>query len=134
MSPSLDPQQFVFARLSLHSMKINYLLKPEYKVKLLFREAESWTFIMPKDIAERDGLETTFACRQITLNVHSSLDAVGFLAAVTTRLAKLSVGVNPVSAYHHDHPFLGGQNQISFYHHLQVRYPKGISGHRPRSR
>jgi hypothetical protein len=35
--------------------------------------------------------------------VHSSLDAVGFMAAVTTRLAKINIGVNPVSGFYHDH-------------------------------
>jgi hypothetical protein len=34
----------------------------------------------------------------------SSLEAVGFLAAVTTKLA--SAGINPVSAFFHDHLFL----------------------------
>ncbi len=42
----------------------------------------------------------------ITLNIHSSLDAVGFLAAITTRLAAAGMGVNPVSGYFHDHLFV----------------------------
>lgn len=42
----------------------------------------------------------------ITLNVQSSLDAVGFLAVLTTRLAKYGMGVNPVSAFLHDHLFV----------------------------
>ena len=42
----------------------------------------------------------------ITLNIHSSLEAVGFLAVITTHLAKLNVGVNPVSGFYHDHLFI----------------------------
>jgi hypothetical protein len=42
----------------------------------------------------------------ITLNIHSSLDAVGFLAAITARLASAGMGVNSVSAYFHDHLFV----------------------------
>jgi len=42
----------------------------------------------------------------ITLNIHSSLEAVGFLAAITTRLASAGMGVNPVSAFYHDHLFV----------------------------
>jgi hypothetical protein len=38
--------------------------------------------------------------------VHSSLEAVGFLAAITARLAKAGMGVNPVSAFFHDHLFV----------------------------
>ncbi|HEY9768965.1 MAG TPA: ACT domain-containing protein [Coleofasciculaceae cyanobacterium] len=42
----------------------------------------------------------------ITLSVHSSLEAVSFLAAITAKLAEHKIGVNPVSAYHHDHLFV----------------------------
>jgi hypothetical protein len=40
----------------------------------------------------------------ITLTVHSSLEAVGFLAA--GRLAEAGISVNAVSAYYHDHLFV----------------------------
>ena len=56
-----------------------------------------------------------FPCKKITLNVHSSLDAVGFLAAVTTRLAKdVRTGVNPVSGFYHDHLFVpvGSEDEV----------------------
>jgi hypothetical protein len=42
----------------------------------------------------------------VTLNVHSALEAVGFLARITARLAGLGMGVNPVSAFFHDHLFV----------------------------
>jgi hypothetical protein len=38
--------------------------------------------------------------------VHSALTAVGFLAAITTRLAEAGISVNAVSAYYHDHLFV----------------------------
>ena len=48
----------------------------------------------------------------ITLEVHSSLEAVGFLARITTELAKHKMGVNPVSGFFHDHLFvLDGREQ-----------------------
>ena len=52
------------------------------------------------------GLSAQFRCRMITLEIHSSLQAVGFLAAVTARLAAADMGVNPVSGYFHDHLFV----------------------------
>lgn len=42
----------------------------------------------------------------ITLNVHSALDAIGFLAAVASLLATAEISVNAVSAYYHDHLFV----------------------------
>lgn len=42
----------------------------------------------------------------ITLDVHSSLAAAGFIAAIATRLKSSQIGVNPVSGYYHDHLFV----------------------------
>ena len=71
-----------------------------------FREREGMTLIVPEEQAKAAGLTGTFRCRMITLNIHSSLEAVGFLAAITTRLAAAGMGVNPVSAFYHDHLFV----------------------------
>ena len=43
------------------------------------------------------------------LEIHSSLEAVGFLAAILPPLAAAGIGVNPVSAFHHDHLFVPEQ-------------------------
>jgi hypothetical protein len=42
----------------------------------------------------------------VTLTVHSALEAVGFVAAITTRLAAAGISVNAVSAFFHDHLFV----------------------------
>ncbi len=73
---------------------------------MTFREGEGLTLIVSRDEAEAVGLDYTFPCRMITLEVQSSLDAVGFLAAVTARLAEAGIAVNPVSGFHHDHLFV----------------------------
>lgn len=52
------------------------------------------------------GLDFTFPCKMITLNVHSSLEAVGFMAVIAQRLKEIGVGVNPVSGFFHDHLFV----------------------------
>jgi hypothetical protein len=71
-----------------------------------FAEAEGTTFVVDADAAAAAGLEGTFRSRLITLEVHSALDAVGFLAAVTAALAGAGIAANPVSAYFHDHLFV----------------------------
>jgi hypothetical protein len=42
----------------------------------------------------------------ITLNVHSALDAVGFLSAVMQALTAAGISSNAVSAFYHDHLFV----------------------------
>lgn len=71
-----------------------------------FREPEGMTLICRRAEAARAGLRFAFPCRMITLNVHSSLEAVGLLAAVTGELARRGIAVNAVSAWYHDHLFV----------------------------
>lgn len=100
MRPERRPGSYVFATL------------PDGRVPagldtvMRFREAEGTTLILTGDEAARAGLAGAFPCGWITLAVHSSLSAVGFLAAVTARLAEAGIAVNAVSAFHHDHLFV----------------------------
>lgn len=73
---------------------------------LVFRESEGMTLVMLREEAERAGLEYRVASRMITLTVYSSLEAVGFLAAITERLAAAGISVNAVSGFYHDHLFV----------------------------
>jgi len=62
--------------------------------------------ILPRERADAAGLPYTAVFRKVTLSVHSSLEAVGFLAAITRHLADHGLSVNAVSAYYHDHLFV----------------------------
>lgn len=73
---------------------------------MIFREQEGTTLVMKEGDAAHAGLRSAFRSRMITLEIHSSLEAVGFLAAITKRLAEAGMGVNPVSAFYHDHLFV----------------------------
>jgi hypothetical protein len=44
--------------------------------------------------------------RQITLKVHSSLEAVGLTAAFSRALTEAGISANVVAAYYHDHIFV----------------------------
>jgi hypothetical protein len=68
-----------------------------------FREAEGMTLILE---GEPPGLEAAPRWARITLTVHSSLTAVGFIAHVATALAEAGVSCNAVSAWYHDHLFV----------------------------
>lgn len=74
--------------------------------RMMFHEAEGVTLILLKTEAEAHGIAFEFPCRMITLNVHSSLEAVGFIARIASELTKHGMGVNPVSGFYHDHLFV----------------------------
>lgn len=100
MSPVLDPDTYVYVTLPGRALPSG--LAP----RMSMQEPEGTTIVVTRDAADAVGLDHVFACRMITLNVHSALDAVGFLARITTRLAGLGMGVNPVAGYYHDHLFV----------------------------
>ncbi|CAL78199.1 conserved hypothetical protein [Bradyrhizobium sp. ORS 278] len=101
MTPEMQDGVFVFCGLA-DGRELPATLTP----LMLFREREGITLIVRREEAERAGLDYQFAARLITLSVHSALDAVGFLAAVTAKLAAAGISVNAVSALHHDHLFV----------------------------
>ncbi|MBR0817426.1 ACT domain-containing protein [Bradyrhizobium liaoningense] len=101
MKPEILDGTFVFCTVPA-SEPISTALNPQ----LTFREQEGTTLVILREEAEASGLRYAFASRLITLTIHSALDAVGFLAAITARLAEADISVNAVSAFHHDHLFV----------------------------
>ena len=101
MSPELREGEYVFSSISPEEFN-------DMQVEPVgwFREAEGISLILDRAAAQRLGLKQSSAFRMISLNVNSSLEAVGFLAAVTEKLAAAGVSVNAVSAFHHDHLFI----------------------------
>jgi hypothetical protein len=71
-----------------------------------FREQEGITLIITEEQASQAGLpyDSSWAC--ISLMVHSSLSAIGFLSVLTSQLAQAHISVNAVSAFYHDHLFV----------------------------
>lgn len=101
MRPEMQSGTFVFC-----TIPPNEPIPAAVNPLLTFREQEGTTLVILREAAEASGLRGAFASRLITLTVHSALDAVGFLAAVTARLAEAGISVNAVSAFHHDHLFV----------------------------
>lgn len=100
LTATLHPTTYVFATLKEED------LPPLADIVMFFREQENATIITSLDYAEQNSIEYFFPCRMITLNVTSSLEAVGFLAVIASKLAQQNLGVNPVSAFFHDHLFI----------------------------
>jgi hypothetical protein len=114
MKPEMHEGVFVFCSMS-ENKEIPATLKPVH----IFREREGTAFIIRREEAEAAGLPYQFASRLITLTVHSSLEAIGFLAAITGRLAEAGISVNAVSAFYHDHLFVPEHRAEEALDHLQ---------------
>jgi hypothetical protein len=72
----------------------------------MFREEEGITVIYPVTEADNLRFPVAWVGTLITLNVNSSLDAVGFLARITNQLASANISVNAFSPISHDHLFV----------------------------
>lgn len=101
MQPQLLEAEFVFCTVS--GPLIDYV--PLHPVAT-FLEAEGLTLVLEKNKAEQAGLQFNGSFRQITLNVHSSLEAVGLTAAVSEKLSSQGISANVIAAYYHDHIFV----------------------------
>jgi hypothetical protein len=102
MQPVLSKPEYVFASLDKDSPASLAMLEPLGT----FYEKEGLTVIVLKTNAEALGIRYQGVFQCITLNVHSSLDAVGLTAAVSTVLANEGISANVVAAYYHDHIFV----------------------------
>ena len=85
-----------------------YILWPDGKplvpgVEAAVREAEGLTVVLPRAVADKEGLAYDFMGAWITLQVHSALEAVGLTAAVSKALADARISCNVLAGFHHDH-------------------------------
>jgi hypothetical protein len=101
LRPSVDPERWAFCVLPGHESPPLTL-----GAVVTVREAEGWTAVVPADRARSAGLAHTGVYRRVTLTVHSSLEAVGLLAAVARALADAGIACNAVAGFYHDHLFV----------------------------
>ena len=101
MKPKLQKGEWVFC--CVPEKKFSRI---KIKPLLTFKEKEGVTLIIEKKMAKANSLHYSESWSLITLQVHSSLTAVGFLALITNRLAKEGISINVISAHYHDHLFV----------------------------
>ncbi len=100
MAPEVQPGTFVYCTFP------DALLPDGLKPVCTMLEAEGLTVILHREEAQARGIPFQFESALITLSVHSSLAAVGFLARICSALAAASIPCNVVSGFYHDHLFV----------------------------
>jgi len=101
MSPEVQDGEYIFCTLAVDNFDYMHL-----SPLAVFKESEGLTLVISVEAAiqEKISFEGTF--KQITLTVHSSLDAVGLTAAVANKLTSYGISANVIAAYYHDHIFV----------------------------
>lgn len=102
MQPVLSEVEYAFVSLQ----KDSPISLKELQPLGTFYEKEGLTVILSKTNADASGLSYQGLFQCITLNVHSSLEAVGLTAAVSSALANEGISANVVAAFYHDHIFV----------------------------
>ena len=101
MSPEIRGGEYAFC--TVEGKLANYFhLNP----LATYNEAEGLTLILAVETAEEANIPYDGKYKQITLTVHSSLEAVGLTAAVSAKLTANNISANVVAAYYHDHIFV----------------------------
>lgn len=105
MEPVLDEGDFVFCT----SPNFSWGNISQFNPIGVFYEKEGMTLILSKKEADDQEVPYESVYKLISLNIHSSLDAVGLTAAFSTKLAENNISANVVAAYYHDHIFVPAQ-------------------------
>ena len=106
MTPELNMGYFVF----ITSSEVDLVNRRDTICE--FKEKEGITFVITKDKADELGLEYNFVASWITLKIHSSLQAVGLTAIISTAFAKAQISCNIIAGFYHDHLFIDHKDAI----------------------
>ena len=102
MSPELMDEEYVFCTFC----DARYGDYPDLEPIAAISESEGLTLIVTKSKADVRGLNYESVFKRITLNIHSSLDAVGLTAAFSNKLTEKGISANVIAGYYHDHIFV----------------------------
>lgn len=101
MDPVISDENFVFSTTNKKIQELCYL-----NPWAIIKENESTTIILSERNARENNIPFDCVFKRITLNVHSSLEAVGLTAAISNKLSEFNISANVVAGYYHDHVFV----------------------------
>ena len=102
LNPVASSENYVFTTLPADKLSSTLVSV----AKGMFQEREGTTLILPVAAAKQANLQFEGYYRCITCEVHSSLEAVGMTAAMSTALGNAGISANVVAAHYHDHIFV----------------------------
>jgi hypothetical protein len=102
MAPCVFPDEYVFCVVP-DGKYGDYF---EYCPVASFMESEGLTLVLTRKNADKAELQYDSIFKRITLEAHSSLEAIGLTAAVSGKLAENGISANVIAGYFHDHIFV----------------------------
>lgn len=102
LSPKLDSKTYVYCTVPRAKYGELEKLKPIVSIA----ELEGLTLVIPLEEAKAEGLDYYRVFRRITLEGHSSLEALGLTSVVTSLLAERGITTNVIAGFYHDHMFV----------------------------
>lgn len=119
MTPVLNEGEYVYASLT-------DLSKIDRQGTICeFKEKEGTTVVIERKKADQLKLHYEFVASWITLEIHSSLEAVGLTAAFSKALAEHSISCNIMAGFYHDHLFVDAKDALK-----AMEVLKNLSGNR----
>jgi len=102
LKPLVRPEVFVFCT----APNANYGDLASTQPFASIQEEEGLTLVLVKEQADKNEMPYSGTFRCITLSIHSSLEAVGLTAAISTKLAQRQISANMLAGFYHDHIFV----------------------------